>query len=162
MVDYEKIFRRLSESKIRYLIAGGFAVNFHQVQRATVDLDLIVWLDKKNILSFINLMSELGLLPRVPVSPLDFAEETKRQEWIDQKGMLVFTFYNPSNPFEIVDVFAKEPFPFERMWKDRTEVKAFGVLLPVVSKKDLIAMKENTGRDRDVFDVEQLKKIPSK
>ncbi len=42
MIPYAHIFKALSEAKVRYLVAGGIAVNLHQVMRATVDLDLIL------------------------------------------------------------------------------------------------------------------------
>lgn len=54
MVPYQKLFKLLAQHKIQYLVADGFAVNFHQVQRATVDLDLILHLETKNILAFVN------------------------------------------------------------------------------------------------------------
>ena len=46
MISYKKLFVELYENKIKYLVAGDLAVNLHQVQRATVDLDLIVHLEK--------------------------------------------------------------------------------------------------------------------
>jgi hypothetical protein len=46
MTPYKKLFLNLFEHNIRYLVAGGFAVNLHQVQRATVDIDLILDLKK--------------------------------------------------------------------------------------------------------------------
>mgnify|MGYP001569947502 FL=1 len=39
------------------------------------------------------------------------------------------------------------------------EVEAFGVKISVVGLDDLIEMKLKAGRDKDLFDVEQLKKI---
>lgn len=42
MVAYKDLFVALEKHKIEYLVAGGFAVNFHQVNRATADLDLIL------------------------------------------------------------------------------------------------------------------------
>ncbi len=159
MVPYRKIFEELEKRKIRYLVAGGFAVNFHLVQRATVDLDLIIHLKKQNVLAFTKMMTELGFVPRVPVKPEDFADKKKRQEWIKSKGAAVFSFINPRNPFETVDIFMEEPFPFDKLWKRRFEASAFGYNIKVLGKKDLILLKEKSGRAKDLFDIQQLKKI---
>ena len=158
MVPYRRVFEGLAKCNVRYLVAGGFAVNFHQVQRATVDLDLILQIEKKNILKFVNLMNELGFMPRVPVRAEDFADSKKREEWIKKKGMMVFTFIHRENPFEVIDIFTEEPIGFEELWKKRLEVAAFELKIPVLSKEHLIKLKERANREKDRFDIEQLKK----
>jgi hypothetical protein len=107
MALYQELFVALSENKISYLVAGGFAVNFHQVQRATADLDLIVHLEIKNVEKFISLMKQIGYQARLPVEAMDFANPEIRQKWIEEKNMLVFSFYNPKLKFETIDVFVE-------------------------------------------------------
>ncbi|MDB5038070.1 MAG: uncharacterized protein JWQ35_1598 [Bacteriovoracaceae bacterium] len=158
MVPYKKIFEGLEKKKIRYLVAGGIAVNLHKVQRATVDLDLILHLQPKNTLSFIKMMLALGYRARLPVDPMDFADASKRKNWISKKRMLVFSFLNPSNPFELIDIFVKEPKPFKDLWRRRLEADAFGIKIRVISKKDLIDLKRKAGRPKDLFDIKELKK----
>lgn len=158
MVPYRTVFGGLNRDGIRYLVAGGFAVNFHQVQRATVDLDLIIQIETENILKFVSLMLGLGFTPRVPVDPHGFADESTRRKWIEEKGMLVFTFIHTKNPLEIIDVFSQEPIPFDSLWKDRMDVSAFGLKIPVVGKDHLIQLKQQANREKDIFDIEQLKK----
>ncbi len=160
MVPYRKVFEELDKRKIRYLVAGGFAVNFHQVQRTTLDLDLILQIETENILRFVGLMNELDFQPRVPVRPEDFANSEQRTKWIQEKGMMVFTFIHKKNPLEVIDVFCDEPMPFKEIWEDRLEVQAFDVTIPVLGKKHLIELKMQAGRDKDKYDIEQLKKIP--
>lgn len=159
MTPYREIFVHLAKNKIRYLVAGGFAVNFHQVQRATVDLDLIVHLEKENILAFVKMMTGLGFIPRVPVDPEQFADDKERNRWILEKGLMVFSFIHPDNSFEVVDVFAQEPEPFLDLFQRRLDVKAFGIVIPVLGKKDLIEMKKRAGREKDLFDARLLEKI---
>ncbi len=158
MVPYRKIFQELEKRKIRYLVAGGFAVNFHKVQRSTVDLDLIVQLESKNILAFVKMMRDLGYKSRLPVDPTDLANLDKRKEWIRDKGMMVFSFLNPKNPFELIDVFVREPKPFKDLWRRRLDTAAFGFKIRVLGKKDLIQIKLIAGRDKDIFDAKELKK----
>jgi predicted nucleotidyltransferase len=158
MVPYQKLFLELASRKVSYLVAGGFAVNFHQVLRATVDLDLILHLEKSNILLFVEIMKEMGFEPRVPIKPEDFAEAHIRQKWIKEKGMMVLSFIQQDNPFEVIDVFVQEPKPFSELFGRKLEVKAFGTAIPVIGKLDLIAMKREAGRDKDIFDVKELEK----
>lgn len=158
MVPYKELFLELDRRDIQYLVAGGFAVNFHQVQRATIDLDLILKLEKTNILKFIEMMKALNFRPRLPVDPSDFADEAKRKEWIEEKGLMVFTFHKLDDPLEVIDVFAEEPKPFSTLEKRQLVVDAFGVKIKVVGKSDLIEMKKAAGRDKDLFDISQLLK----
>jgi len=161
MVPYRTVFEGLTKDGICYLVAGGFAVNFHQVQRATVDLDLILQIERANILKFVALMKNLGFSPRVPVRPEDFADNAVRTRWITEKQMMVFSFVHHRNPFEVIDVFCDEPIPFDELWAERLEVSAFGFTIPVVGKAHLIALKKRANREKDNYDIEQLKKTPS-
>lgn len=158
MALYRDVFLKLARHKIKYLVAGGFAVNFHQVQRATMDLDLIVHLEEKNTKKFITVMNLLGFKPRVPVDATDFANDAIRQKWIKDKEMQVFSFFHLSNPYEIIDVFVHEPKPFAELKKNAIYISAFGIRIPVTGLRDLIEMKKSAGRDKDKFDVAQLKK----
>lgn len=159
MISYRQLFVALSEAKIRYLVAGGVAVNLHQVQRATADLDLILHLERENLLHFAKLMSQLGYQPKVPVKGEDFADPVLRQKWITEKNMMVFSFINPKNSYELIDIFVEEPKPFAELDKNKIEIAAFGVTIPVLGIDDLIEIKEKAGRSTDLFDVQQLRRI---
>ncbi len=156
---YAEIFKKLHENKIAYLIAGGIAVNLHQIERATFDLDLILHLNKKNILKFNLVMQQLGYQPKLPVKADDFADAKKRKFWIKEKNMLVFSFIKTNSPLELVDVFVKEPKPFMEMYKRKLELSAFGGKIYVLGIQDLIDLKIKAGREKDLFDLFQLQKL---
>lgn len=155
---FQDLFIQLEKEGIEYLVAGGFAVNLHQVQRATMDLDLILHLTKENILKFNKLMVAQGFQPRLPVNPDEFADPDIRQSWIKDRSLVVFTFINSKNPMENIDIFASEPKPFNELISRATKVTAFGASINIVGLEDLIEMKEKAGRDKDLFDIQQLKK----
>lgn len=48
MLDYLAIFKKLNEKEIRYIVAGGIAVNLYGIPRMTYDVDLILDLEDKN------------------------------------------------------------------------------------------------------------------
>lgn len=156
MIPYKDIFLALNRAKVRYLVAGGVAVNLHGIDRATVDLDLIVHLELRNALKFTRVMTKLGYAPKVPVKAEEFADPVKCKSWIKDKNMIVFSFINLKEPMELIDIFVEEPVPFEELYERRTKRAAFGTFIPVVSLRDLIRMKEKAGRPKDVFDLSYL------
>jgi|SRR3989338_669672 len=158
MTPYKDIFLALNRAKVRYLVAGGVAVNLHQITRATVDLDLIVHLEKENVLRFVGVMKDLGFVPKVPVAPEDFSDEEKRNSWIIEKNMVVFSFVNAVNQVEVVDVFVREPVPFEEAYGRRKDAEAFGTVVPVLGIEDLLSLKTAAGRDKDLYDIKLLRK----
>lgn len=159
MISYRTIFKELEDRKIAYLIAGGFAVNFHKVQRSTVDLDLILHLTESNILSFLGLMKDLGFVPRLPVKAEDLADPEIRQTWATEKNMMVFSFVHKDNAIEIIDIFIDEPKPFAELFDRKLEVPFGDITLKVIGKDDLIEMKERAGRPKDQYDIFELKKL---
>ena len=153
------LFKMFEEAQIRYLVAGGIAVNLHGVIRPTHDIDLIVYLEKKNLIRFIHLLTQLGYLPRVPVPAIDFADPKKRADWIKNKNMTVFSFYHPKDMMKIIDIFVEHPMPFGTLYKRRETIKVEDCIIPVVSIRDLIKLKQKADRLQDQSDVEALKGI---
>ena len=141
------------------MVAGGIAVNLYGIERATADIDIVLKLEKGNLLKFINVAEKLGLRPKIPVKLEDFIDPDKRKSWRVDKGMLVFSLYDPRNPFFLIDIFTEIPFDFDAIYKQRKKVKFENIFIPVVPIKELIAMKEKSDRPQDRADVFYLKKI---
>lgn len=164
MVPYKNILVALSQAGVEYLVAGGFALNFHGLARATFDLDLIIHLNEENVITFDNVMTSLGFCPKVPVAGRDFAKKENRERWIIEKNMIVFSYTNPNNPIELVDVFVNEPKPFAEMYERRHESEIFGMKVPSVGLEDLLQMKLKAGRPKDKLDIymirEKMKREP--
>jgi len=156
---FKKLFSSLNKASIKYMVAGGIAVNLYGIERATADVDIALELEKGNLLKFINVAEKLGLRPKIPVKLVDFIDPEKRRSWRMGKGMLVFSLYDPKNPFFLIDIFTEIPFDFDAIYKQRKKVKFENILIPVVPIKELIAMKEKSGRPQDRADVFYLKKI---
>ncbi len=69
---YESVFQVFQETKVKYLIAGGMAVNLYGVPRFTKDLDILIDRSEKNLKCLNKALSSLGFRPKVPVSLDDF------------------------------------------------------------------------------------------
>jgi hypothetical protein len=156
---FKRLFSSLNKASIKYMVAGGIAVNLYGIERATADLDFALELEKGNLLKFINVAEKLGLRPKIPVKLGDFIDPEKRRSWRMDKGMLVFSLYDPKNPFFLIDIFTEIPFDFDAIYKQRKKVKFENIFIPVVPIKELIAMKEKSDRPQDRADVFYLKKI---
>jgi hypothetical protein len=141
------------------MVAGGIAVNLYGIERATADIDIILDLEGENLLKFVEVAKKLGLKPRVPVKLEDFIDPEKRLSWITDKGMKVFSLYDPENCFFVLDVFVEMPFNFNEAYKQRKKMKFEDTAIPIVSMKDLIEMKKKAGRPQDRADVFYLEKI---
>lgn len=156
---FERIFQSLNAGKVKYLIIGGIAVNLYGYVRATGDMDIVVSFDPKNMENFIAVVKKLGLVPRIPVSVEDFADPKKREYWMKEKNLLVFSVYNPKNTLELLDIAIDDGLDFHSLYRRRVSMKLNDMKIPVISIDDLIAMKKEAGRDRDQIDVEKLKLI---
>lgn len=156
---YEDIFKVLYEEDVRYLIVGGMAVNLYGFARMTVDLDMMVDLDEGNLEKLIKAMEKLNYKPRVPVKPIDFTSSQKREEWMKEKGAVVFTFIDLSDPIKHIDIFLKNPVDFEKAYQSRKTIHLKGIPISLISIDDLIELKRSSGRPRDLEDIHHLNKI---
>lgn len=57
---YHQVIKALNDCEVRYLVVGGFAVNFHGYNRTTTDLGLWVDISEPNLRSIERAMDELG------------------------------------------------------------------------------------------------------
>ena len=153
------VFKALNAAGSRYVTVGGFAVVMHGYVRLTADIDLVVDLEPEETRRTIQTLLELGLEPRIPVAAEDFADPEIRKSWIEDKGMQVFSMFDPNNPLLSVDLFVSYPIPFENLHSRAETVSVSGVDVRVASLSDLIEIKRAAGRVVDMQDVEALEEI---
>ncbi|MFW6201667.1 MAG: CRISPR-associated helicase Cas3' [Gemmatimonadota bacterium] len=154
------ILGALNRAGVRYLVAGGIAVNVHGYSRTTGDLDLVVRLERDNVLAALRALADLGYRPKLPVAPEDFADSDTRRRWLEERNVQVFSLTRPGHAGFDVDLFAAEPFDFASEY-DAASVDEItpGVEARFVRLRTLIEMKEAAGRPRDRDDAEHLRRI---
>ncbi len=158
--SFEAIAAALNGARVRYLVAGGLAVNAHGYVRLTHDVDLVVQLDPANILPAFAALAGLGYRPLVPVTAAQFADPAQRAAWIRDKGMTVLNFHSDRHPTATVDVFVSDPFDFDAEYARALQAELSpGAAVRFVSIPTLIAMKEIANRARDRDDIEHLRMI---
>ncbi|MEO6065015.1 MAG: nucleotidyl transferase AbiEii/AbiGii toxin family protein [Lysobacterales bacterium] len=159
IADYEAIIAALETAGVRYVIAGGFAVNLHGFLRFTKDLDLLIDLAPDNAARAMEVLAECGLKSRVPVDVAEFADPHKRNDWFENRNMLVFQLWHPRDAFCTVDIFMRNPVDFEELWQ-RAETADLGrTACRIASIDHLIVMKTQAGRPQDFRDIEELQRI---
>jgi hypothetical protein len=155
-VWFIRLIQAFDEGKLDYALVGGMAVALHGAVRGTVDVDLIIKLNRKEFLTAEKILRSLGLQSRLPVTAgevFDF-----RREYIKNRNLTAWSFFNPSNPLEIVDIIIthdlnhmkKKVIPFQ------------GLKIKILDLDDLIKMKSGTGRKQDLEDIKALKYLREK
>ena len=156
---YGEVVRALNKARVKYIVVGGVAVVLYGYPRFTSDLDLIVYLEEKNLSKMYDALAQIDYFPKVPVTKEQFMDAGQRARWKKEKGMIVFSFVKSKPPFHMVDMFVDEPKPFERMYQKRKVVSVKGINVPLVSVDDLIFLKKKALRGKDCDDIVQLKVI---
>ena len=107
---FEPIFEALNRAQVRYVVVGGFATVLHGHARLTADIDLVIDLSPAEVRKALDTLTGLGFRPRAPIEPLAFADPATRHQWIREKGMRVFSMWDPANPMREVDLFVEQRF----------------------------------------------------
>jgi predicted nucleotidyltransferase len=156
---FEELLAFLEERGVRFVVVGGIAVVIHGFARLTADIDLVLDLEKNNVLRCVDALTTRGLQPMLPVAPADFADHVIRNDWIEHRNLQVFTMRDPRNPMLTVDLFARPPIPFEELWSDAETFALGGRPVRIASLDHLIAMKRAARRPQDLIDLEHLETI---
>lgn len=160
VASLEAIASALQAAKVRYLVAGGIAVNAYGYLRMTNDLDIVLHFDPENLRRGWTALEGLGYHPTVPVTAEDFVERTTRERWIREKGMQVLGLWSEDHRETPIDMFVREPFDFETEYAEAYwgEVSP-DLKIPFVRLETLIRMKDEAGRPTDLDDVRHLRWI---
>lgn len=158
-LDFRGIFKELNKLKIDYLVVDGLAVNFHGIPRMTYDIGLMILLQSENIKKLVAKLTGWGYRPKVRVNPMDLADEAKRNSWINEKGMKAMNFYSEKAPIGEIDIVFDSPIPYDELKSREVMIELYGEKIPTVSIRDLIELKEKSGREQDLSDVEYLRMI---
>lgn len=159
MPIFEPVFSALNGASVRYVVVGGLAIVLHGHPRLTADVDIVLDLEPVSARKAMEALKTIGLKARAPVDLAAFADPRQRESWIEDKGMTVFNLYSTANPLLSLDLFVRDPIPFEELWSRSETIDLGGVRIQVASIDDLIAMKRAVARPQDLSDVEALEAL---
>ncbi len=156
---YLDLFGTLARYDVRYVVVGGLALNLHGVERATMDVDLVVALDARNLGSAVDAFDTLGLVPVAPVELQEARVPEALRRWRREKNMVAFGLRPARGVGPTVDCLIDPAVPFEVLARSMI-VKTIGATrIPVASIDDLIALKRAAGRAIDLSDIEALLRL---
>ena len=143
--EFKALISALTLRKIDYALCGGLAMAVHGVQRATVDIDLLILAavldDAKGVVRDLGFTAEA-----LPMTFSGKAIEIHRTSKIDPD----------SGDVLMIDFLLVTP-QIMNAWRSRTEVEWENGKLWVVSREGLIALKSLRGSNQDLDDIERLK-----
>lgn len=150
MLLYE-IVDVLSKKKIKYAIVGGYAMAIHGLVRATMDVDLVLNLKLKDFEQVETALEEIGLKSRLPVRAKEIF--AMRREYIMNRNLIAWSFVDYQDPTRQADILITTDLKGLEV-----EQKSIGGhRVSVVSLKDLLKMKQSSGREQDLIDVQKIR-----
>jgi predicted nucleotidyltransferase len=141
--NFKEFFESLNSAGVKYLLLGGYAVNYYGYHRATDDLDIWIALDKENAARLSEVMRKFGGFRASDVPPSLFLQKGK-----------VFVFGR--EPVRIDILTGPSGIDFQECYARRQETTWDGVRVPIISLEDLRANKKASARAKDLADLEVL------
>jgi hypothetical protein len=147
------VTQSLEKNHVKYALVGGYAVALHGVVRGTVDVDIVITMDKKAFKDAEQALMNLGLQSRLPITAEDVFNY--REEYMKNKNLKAWSFVDPADPSHMVDIVITEDL------KNINTVnkKVGGINVKVASIPDLISLKKIADRTQDKEDIKALEKL---
>jgi hypothetical protein len=142
--DFKDLLAVLADERVEYLVIGGYAVGFHAKPRFTKDIDLWIRDDPENVRRLGVALTKFG----VPETVLEaiMAGSPDEIAWF---GV----------PPTRVDILRRvDGGTFSDAYDRRVQASWGGVVVPIVSLEDLVALKRAAGREQDLRDVRALER----
>jgi predicted nucleotidyltransferase len=140
--DYKEFLRLLNDNQVRYLVVGGFAVNYHGYSRATIDIDIWISREEENARCITKALREFGF---------------------DVDGLKEELFLKPDTvvrmglpPMRIEILTSISGVEFDPCFAQRVTCEWDGIPTQVLSLEDLKTNKKAASRLKDLLDLEQL------
>jgi Nucleotidyl transferase AbiEii toxin, Type IV TA system len=156
---YLDLFNKLQQFEVQYLLIGGLAVSLHGVERATMDIDITVAMQPRNLDKLIACAESLNLKPVLPVPLSSLKDLNLLKQWHQEKNLLAFALRTEELAGVTLDILLFPPLDFAQMERRMTKFDIANTAVNVVCIDDLIALKQAAGRAIDLSDIEHLNKL---
>lgn len=141
--DFKDVLKLLRSKKVRYLLIGGYAVIAHGHPRFTSDLDIAIAPDGINVRRVLAMLTEFGF-------PLPAHDPFSDPKSIVRLGV---------EPVKIEILNYLEGLNFEDAYARRQTRPTEDIEIDLISLEDLLINKTVVGRDKDLLDVKELRRI---
>ena len=141
--DYREMLSLFLEGEAEFVVVGAYALAVHGVPRATGDIDLFVNPTEQNSAKVYRCLASFGA-PVRDIASEDFATPG-----------IVFQVGVAPRRIDIITMI--DGVSFDEAAEDAVQVDMEGLVVPVISKRNLIKNKESTNRPKDRLDAESLR-----
>lgn len=143
--DFEEFVFLLNKHAIDYMIVGGYALAFHGKPRHTGDLDIWIDLSEDNAQKMIDVINDFGM-GSLGMEKQDFLK----------KGGITQIGYPPLR----IDILNEiDGISFNQAYPNKLIIDIDGLQVNYIGLEDLIINKQVSGRQQDISDVKQLRKL---
>lgn len=142
--DFRELLESLNENGVKYLLVGAYALGSYGYSRFTNDIDIFIAGDHDNAERIVQALISFG-----------FANEGLDPEIFTRKDSLIVMGVEPL-AVDILNFLSG--IEFEPAYANRVIVNDDELKIPVISLEDLIANKLASGRQKDLGDVEELRR----
>jgi predicted nucleotidyltransferase len=143
--DFSEFLKLLNSSRARYLLIGGYAVNYYGYSRSTGDMDIWISCDINNATLVAGALRQFGF-EQAEAEPLSHPNRVLRM------GV---------QPIRLEILTSISGVEFEDCFARRELVDMDGCSVPVIHLSDLKRNKRASGRAKDLADLEELEARPS-
>lgn len=155
----DELLQSLTDERVQYVLVGGLAVQLHGFLRSTFDIDLVLAMNDENIVRFLAVAKQYGLVPVNPVPIESLRDAGQIDRWYREKGMLAFALREPRIGGSVVNILVRPDVPFEKLVANAVAGELFARQVLIASIDDLLTMKRIANRPKDQLDVVALEKI---
>lgn len=140
--DFRDFITALNRHRVRCVLVGGYALGYHGVIRATVDIDFIYDRAPASIERLCAALTDFGA-PAHLIDPPFLATENA----VTQLGL---------PPFRIDLLATISGVDFPKVWSGASRAVVDGMTLRIIGLKELRANKAASGRAKDKADLRSL------
>lgn len=153
---YTTLFKELNTHNVDYLLIGGLAVNLYGVPRFTMDVDLIVDFNQKNIDNIGNCFKALGLYTKDSIKLETLGDTQKRQALIKDKQIAAVTLLSHTYMDPMVQILIHHQLDFQKAYTNSITRVLAGIQVRLASIEDLVILKKSSNRLQDYSDINHL------
>ncbi|MFO0965025.1 MAG: nucleotidyltransferase [Gemmataceae bacterium] len=141
--DFREFLKLCNRRRVKYLLIGGYAVNYYGHSRTTADMDVWIEATPENAKRIVDVLTEFGF---------GSAELLSEQLFLEP-GQIVRMGYPPVR-LEILNEISG--VYFAACYKARHRAKIDGIRVDLISLPDLKKNKAASARLKDLDDLEHL------
>lgn len=144
--DFQDFINALNNQRVEYILVGGYAVILHGYNRTTGDMDIWVNPSSENYQRIVKAFAEFGM----PV--FDMTE----QKFLQTEEFDVFSFGVAPTSIDLMT--CVKGLDFAAAYLNSTVYEFDDLSIRVIMYDDLLRAKKAAGRNKDLNDIEQLKR----